>query len=288
MLLIRFDGNKVKRVTDMDGMLRGACAFLVGGSPGLKTQPIALLSSRGVTTMAINNAALHFRPTLWIGGDTPQCYAKQILMDPAIMKFAPYAHRDAPVGALPWRKMPNTYFYTLAPNVSYDDFLSPRSGVPWYNATIYCGIYVLYSLGVRTIILAGSEFGLGTEDAMYANDSKLTKLEQKWNVDLYNNAAKDLRMLKPVFDRSELTLMDCSTRSRISPPYRHLTMEDAIAYCLRGFPIEEDVSNLPHCSRFVSDKMREGVAQWPGFTELSQDGFMPVDDTVKPAGEEVL
>ena len=62
MILVHFEANGMKHLTDVQNMYRGQTAMLVGGAPSLCEQPIELLEQRGVITMAMNNAALHFRP----------------------------------------------------------------------------------------------------------------------------------------------------------------------------------------------------------------------------------
>ena len=255
----------MKRVADLQHTFAGKTAMLVGGSPSLREQPLHLLEQRGVVTMAINNAALHFRPTMWVSGDRPECYEPQILHDGTIMKFAPNMYANHKIHGRHYDEFPNIYFYIQEDSVPWDEYLSHRQGVPWYSNTLFVGIHILYQLGFRRIILAGSDFGFSKNGAMYAHDAKLGNLEKKWNLDLYNSLVRELRMLKPILEKGGLTLMDCSKYSRISQTYEHITMEEAADLCLQGFPKTRlHPSELPHCSKFASDSIQKRIAKWPG------------------------
>ena len=265
MILIHFAPSGARRATDLQDIYAGQTSILCGGSPSLKEQPIHLFSERGVLSMAINNAAIHFKPTMWVSGDNPHCYEPQILLDASIMKFAPLAHSQVDVLGRKYCQMPNIYFYIQEPNITWEEYLSPRQTVPWYNNTLFVGINILYNLGIRRIILAGSEFGFSPTGDMYAHTTKLADLEKKWNLDLYNSLVRELRMLKPVFDSAHLEFMDCSKNSRISQVYRHITVEEAVDLCRKHMPGKmADPGTLPHCSKFAPESIQKRIAEWPG------------------------
>jgi hypothetical protein len=297
MIFMHFTPRGRRRVADLQDIFCGQTAMLVGGAPSLKEQPIELLNQRGVLTMAINNAACHFRPTMWISGDHPDCYEPQILLDPRIMKFAPSRHVKVPVAGRPYATLPNMFFYTVEGNVPWDEYLSQRPTVPWYNNTLFVAIHTLYRMGVRRIILAGSDFGFAKESGdadmeagdMYAHKTTLGTLERKWNLDLYNSLVKELRLLKPLFDKAGLTLMDCSKNSRISQVYEHISLERAVELCLNGYPKKMvDPSTLPHCSKFAPESIQQRIAKWPGhqLIGLPPDPIDSSDD--KREMEEIL
>jgi len=266
MLLIHYTAKGAKRIVDIQDTMRNATAMLVGGAPSLKEQPVDLLNQRGILTMAMNNAGLHFRPSMWSSGDHPACYEPRLLLDATIMKFAPISYAEVEVCKRKYREMPNTYFYIPEANVPWDEYLAARRGVPWYNNTLFVSIHILYMLGIRRIILAGSDFGFGKDGNMYAHSTQLGDLERKWNLDLYNSLVRELRMLRPMFERAGLTLMDCSKNSRVAQVYKHITLEDAVKYCLEGFPEKNvDPKDLPHCSKFAPRSIQESIAQWPGY-----------------------
>lgn len=271
MILVHHTSTGERRAVDLQDLFHGQTCILVGGSPSLLTQNLRLLESRGVLTMAINNAARHFQPTLWISGDPPRCYEPQILLDPRITKFAPLHTAEMPVNNRPYWNNPNLFFYTAESNVPREEYLKNRASVPWYSNTLMAGIYVLYRLGVRRIVLAGSDFGAGQPTAtepdgsMYAHATSLSEFERKWNMDVYNELVKDIRTLKPYFEANGLTLMDASVNSRLTSVYPHITLEEAVGLCRESFPREMvDPGSLPHCSKFAPQAMQEKIAAWRG------------------------
>ena len=278
MILIHYNITGFKRVADLSDIFKGQVAILMGGAPTIKQQPLELLSKRGVLTMAMNNAAVHFQPTLWVSGDNPECYEPQLLYDPRIMKFAPAAFAEMRVSSKKYYEMPNIFFYIQEDNIPWDRYFENNANVPWYNNTLFVGIHILYQLGVRTIILGGSDFGF-PENKVYAHDTQLGTLEQKWNMDLYNGLVKELRLLKPIFEMAGLTLMDCSKNSRISQVYNHITMNEAVDLCLHDFPkTMVDPATLPHCSKFAPESIKERIAKWPGHNGLWAGNFYSEDE----------
>ena len=275
MILVHYTPAGLKRTADIQDTLHGATCMLVGGSPSLLEQNIGLLGDRGVLSMAMNNAALHFKPTLWVSGDRPECYEPRILLDPSIMKFGIVSHAETQLDArynnLRYHQMPNQYFYIPEDNVPWDEYLANRRSVPWYNNTLFVAIHLLYRLGVRRIILAGSDFGF-QKGNVYAHKTALNTDEQKWNRDLYNSQAYELRRLKPLFDKHGLELYDSSLNSRVSQVYRHVTLEEAVAMCKTGFPAKNaDPKDLPHCSKFAPPEVKEQIARWPGYLPTTNE-----------------
>jgi hypothetical protein len=239
---------------------------LVGGSPSLLEQPVELLSSRGLVVACMNNSALHTRPLLWFSGDNPNCYDPVILKDPAVTKFMPrtFSHTRHEIGGFRPCDVPGFLFYTQKAEVPWSRFLEPCDAVPWYNNTLTVAIYMLYSMGFRHIVLAGSDFGFAG-DRMYAHDGRATQLERKWNADLYNSLVIEIRALKPYFDRCGLLLTDTSVNSRLHPVYPRMTLEEGVAMCLKDQPAAPlDPSMLPHCSKFASESIRKKIEKWPG------------------------
>ena len=280
MILIHYTPNGMRRTVDIQDIFHGGTAMLVGGSPSLLEQPVDMLNDRGVLSMAMNNAAMHFQPTLWVSGDRPECYAPKILLDPTIMKFGIISHADVQLDKRydnrKYHQMPNQYFYIPEDNVPWDEYFANRRGVPWYNNSLFVGIHILYRLGIRKIILAGSDFGFSKTGAVYAHKTGLNDLEKKWNSDLYGSQAYELRRLKPLFDKFGLELYDSSLNSRISQVYTKLTFEEAIAMCKNAYPaVEVDSKDLPHCSKFAPESLKGKVALWPGYTPVVSDAKQP-------------
>ena len=268
MILIRYTQDGLKRPVDLSGLFSGQTAFLVGGSPSLLEQPYKLLEQRGVLSMAMNNAARLIRPSLWICGDSPNCYEPRILLDATILKFAPVSWAESKADLFcdgrAFRSFPNTLFYLQKEGVAWDEFLGERAEAPWYSNTLLTSIHVLYMLGVRRIVLAGSDLMIRVA-ADYAHGQQLGSLEKKWNLDLYNHLVKELRMMKPLFDRAGLELIDSSKNSRIAQVYKRMELDEAVELALAGFPkAEVPASDLPHCSRYAPRHIKEAIAEWPG------------------------
>lgn len=268
MILIHYDPNGLKRTTDLRDIYHGRTAILLGGAPSLNSQLPEQMERRGVLIMAMNNAAMSVRPAMMCCGDHPDCYEPQILEDPTIMKFGPtaWAEQDAVLHGAnkKFHAFPNMFFYVQAANRPWDEYFAERPEVPWYNNTLFVAIHLLYQFGIRRIILAGSDF-MFNDTAAYASGQRLGSLEQRWNLDLYNHLVRELRLLKPLFDKAGLQLLDASFNSRLSPVYPHITLEAAVEMCLEGFPAKRvDPQTLPHCSKYAPRNIKEAIAQWPG------------------------
>ena len=268
MTLTHFSTPSVRRNCDLQNLYTGAAAVLVGGAPSLKDQPLELLSKPGTLSMAMNNAALHFRPNLWCGVDRPECFDPSILLDPGITKFGNIAHANAglaaPYAGTRYCQAPNMYFFTPG-DAPWQDYLEPMGSVPWHQNTLFTAIAILYHMGVRTIVLAGCDFSVSGK-AAYAHATNLSAEELKWNSDLYASQVVELRRLSPMFSRCGLTLMDASANGRISPPYRRVSFRQGLRHCRAAFPKSRaSTKTLPHCSKFAPAGLRAKVAAWPGY-----------------------
>lgn len=280
MLLYTIKNRAVKRISDLTDVYRGQTAMLVGGAPSLREQPIHRLHERGVLSVAMNNAAIHFQPDIWISSDRPECYEPQIIMDPKILKLSPISHAevqlDERAGKRAYASLPNTMFYDHVSNIPWSKYLDRHNAVPWYNNTLMSSIHILYQLGIRRIILAGSDFGFGKDGAMYAHSTKLGSLQQKWNIDLYNGLVRELTMLNGYFESKGLELLDCSKYSRLKHVYRHIDFDEAVDMCKGDFPESMcDPGTLPHCSKFAPTDIKKAIAGWPG-----HDSPEPLSSTV--------
>ena len=79
------------------GSFRGASAFLIGSGPSFKDIDTALLRRAGVWTMTINNSIKSFRSNANIHVDEPKRMSLSTFLDPAVMKFVPTEHFEAPL-----------------------------------------------------------------------------------------------------------------------------------------------------------------------------------------------
>ena len=254
MLLVHFSKDTELRLSDFNDVFCGKTAILVGASPSLNEENIELLNKRGVLSVAMNNAAMHFQPTLWCSGDAPHCYDPQILMDPRIIKFAPFVHFNTKLddGSF-YFKCPNIHFFYQKLNVFWADFFDVRKEVPWYHNTFFTSINLLYNLGIRRIVLAGSDFGAGVDKELYAHPTVLSDKERNWNTLLYDYIVDEMKALKSIFDDNGLEILDASRYSRLSPEYTKISFEEGIELCLSGFPEKRDSRTLPHCAKILDN-----------------------------------
>jgi hypothetical protein len=258
MLLISGALNGIKKVSHLDNAFHNTTAILMGGAPTIKDQPLHLLEERGVLSCAVNNAARHFQPALWFSGDHPRSFEPQIIEDPRIMKFAPFPYANCDVRGRKYWERPNLFFYLQDASVPFGDVLvTGKRMVPWYANTLFVALHVLYSLGVRRIILGGSDFEPEEDGKMYAHETSLNDQEQDLNRRLYKKLTDELKVSKPIFEAAGLEIMDCSVKSKLKGIYPHISMEEAVAICKEGFPGEmTDSKNLLHGTRFASPGAR--------------------------------
>lgn len=251
MILIRFNRDGSKRLSDLTNLFEGRTVLLIGGSPSIKEQQIERIEQRGILSAAINNAAKHVKTTLWFSGDNPKCYEPQIIFDPTIIKFAPVSNHSIKIDTTPYFHLSNLYFYMPLDDVPWNEFFAPRKEVPWFKNTLFVAINILYNLGIRRIILCGSDFAFSKDGKVYAHDTPLNEKEKSWNTAIYNYQVQELRALRPMFEKYKLELLDASKYSRLSSVYKHIDLDTAIDLCLKDFPKQpKKDSDLLHCSRF--------------------------------------
>lgn len=261
MIFYRLAKDGGQSITQLDGIWEGATALLCGGGPSLTSNDLRALEQPGLLTVAMNNAARHFRPTAWVCSDDPRCFEPRILADPGIMKFANSAHMRAQVGGRPWGEAPSTYFYKPTTPPDARDPLGANNHMSWTNNTFSHSLYLLYSMGVRRIGLLGSEFGASADKRLYAHDTGYSDLQQSWNRELYEGLAADTIARHAYYAARGLTIVDGSEPSRISPPYARMAFHDLIDWALQSYPRQlADARTLPHCSAFAPERMRAAAA----------------------------
>ena len=251
------------RLTFLDDMYKAGTVMLFGGAPTIKDLPLDRLREKGVISAAINNAAVHFRPQLWFSGDNPQCYAQEILRDAAIMKFAPQWHMETQVSGRPYKTYPNMVFYIPDRSIPISDMLTPNKNTPWLGNTLSTAIAVLYFVGFRKIILCGCDFEPAADGSMYAHPDTLTDQEKRANLRLYQHQVEFLISLKPVLKSAGLTLMDCSSKTKLAEHYETMTFDAAVDFCLKDQAGPCDTARLPHGTEFASDEIRKKVGVLP-------------------------
>lgn len=262
MIYATFAPDGGRRLAQLDGIFQGCTAFLIGGAQTILEQPLHLLESRGVLSAAINNAAMHFKPTLWFSGDYPLCYDPQILHDPSIMKFSSFSYNTQTISGRNYKFFPNTYFYIPKLDIPIDQMLDRHRYTPFYKNTMLTAIHILYQLGVRRIIIGGSDFEF--DDQVYAHETNLSDQEKDLNRKLYTSLVDELISLKPVFVTHGLELMDCSVKSKLADTYKHVSMQEAYQLATESFPeFPARAKDLPHGTKFASPKLKKQLGILP-------------------------
>ncbi len=275
MIMINYDSNGHNRMANLADLYAGCTVILMGGAPTILEQPLDLLSQRGVLSAAINNSAIHFRPTIWFSGDHPGSYEPQILHDPRIHKFAPAGHAVTEVNGKPYKEYPGVYFYIQDDKIPRGDFLGNLEHTAWYKNTLFIAIGILYHLGIRRIILGGSDFEF--DGQVYAHADGLTDKEKELNVRLYDSLVHELKRSKPVLEEAGLELLDCSVKSKLKDTYQWVTMEEAVALCLEDFPAQLPTTALPHGTKFAPAELKKQLG-----LDTEMDENIPDDDGMDP------
>lgn len=264
MIFRSFDSAGNAHVIDAKGLFHGVpAAFLVGGAPSLREQYPSMLERRGVVTFAMNNVGSLFRPTCMVASDEPACFDRRLLLDPTIMKFLWGTYRDKAIAGtgLTVSSLPNCWLYDAVVRRRDSSLLADTNYLDWKRNTFFLGISVMYHLGIRTIILAGSDFGPDDRGRDYSAGATLSEREKQWNNLLYKYEIADMVRLKPVFDSYGLTILDSSAHSKISEPagpYRRISLQEGVDLCLKGFPSSHD-TDLPHVSRLHDKSLMDRV-----------------------------
>jgi len=199
--LIILDRTRTQ-TTAVHNLLAGGAAFLIGGGPSANNLPLELLATRGIFSLAVNNAAGHprIRPQAFVCSDPPKKFSHSIWFDPGIMKFVPTPKLNGRRSRL--RQKVDGKFLDLkkgvqdCPNVwafQRNSWLRPNeefftsTGACWGNhesgcritgepktvCTTLLALRLLYHLGARRIFLVGVDFNM-TPEAGYSFDQSRT------------------------------------------------------------------------------------------------------------------
>jgi hypothetical protein len=275
MIFLTFTPQGQQRMCNLADIFKGRTAILMGGAPTIAEQPLELLEQRGVLSAAMNNAARHFRPTLWFSADHPGSFEPQIIKDPNIMKFAPVGHSGTVVDDKPYRDLPNIYFYVSEPDIPIGQALASYTRTPWYHNTLLISVVLLHHLGVTRIILGGSDFEFGRN--VYAHEDGLADHERELNRRLYSSQVYELKRLKSVFEEAGVEIMDCSVRSKMVGVYPIVSLESAVQHALEDFPAAMvDPKSLPHGTRFAPAEMKDDLGIPNIAPDEVGDGMMDV------------
>lgn len=260
-MFYRYTAGGRRKTADLDGLFGGSL-FLCGGHPSLDHEPRELLSAPGIATMAMNNAALLVRPTLWIGADRPECYSPAILRDAAVLKFARLLYADSSCAPddRPWRELPATFFYGVT-----DDYFTPATLLDehpllaWWKNVFILSLQLAYRLGFREIFLVGVGFTIPPERP-YAVDLGLDADEIDYSRRTYQSAERQFRNALPHFAGRGLRVISCTAGSALNDVLPFVPLRDAVASALASFP-ERSARGIVHASSFAGETGKRAPAR---------------------------
>jgi len=253
-MFYRFGKNDVRMAIDLDGLFSDEECFIAGGAPSLKDFATKLNETRGVSVLAINNAATVVRPTLWVGGDRPVCYSKSILVDPTIMKFGIKVadKRRQEVNGRPWCEWPNTFFFGTKDGFNPKNFLNFDKDLVWWKNTFFIALQLAFRLGFRTAYLVGCGFDIPVEvdpdKDQYAWETHLDEDELRRNKRLYSNSVGLIESLLPHFKEKGFKLISCTPDSLANDILPYEEAETVLAGLVDRIP-KPDTADLPHSSK---------------------------------------
>ena len=239
-MFYRFVGSRRKSI-DLDDMFSGAC-FLVGGSPQLEDIDIDLFKYKGIVSMAMNNTATLFTPTMWIGADTEDKYSNSILLDPAITKFNYITRVTNKIGGETlWRDVPNSIFLS-SKDINPRAFFNKSRDFVWWHNVFMLALQVLHRLGFRKVYAVGCGFKISQEE-QYAHESNLNDKQVDYNQRTYDMV---IRQFKDVMKHADgFEVVSCTPDSRINDFVDYEPFEDAIKRENAKIP-KNDTINVKH------------------------------------------
>lgn len=235
-LLFTRDGHNVF----LGDMFRGRPAFLLCSGPSLGTHDLSKLSARGILTCAVNNAAVVYRPQLWVSVDDPAHFADAIWRDPGVFKFVPLCHMEKffavrePCGRLTASTqrvgdMPAVFGYRRNEDFQPAQWLHEDT-FNWGNhgqrvdscgdkgsrSVMYVALRMLYYLGVRRVYLLGCDFRMERGRANYAFEQARTPQSINGNNHSYQVMNERFARLLPYFQAEQFEVLNCTEASGLS------------------------------------------------------------------------
>lgn len=231
---------------DLRDFYQGCTLVLIGGSPAIKKENIdRVLPGAPVYTMAMNNAAVTYKPDLWVGGDRPECYSPDILHDPSIIKFAGVGRRRDDCHGKLWYSIPNTIFYSATEkDYTINNLFTPHKHLVWWHNTWWVAMTLAYTLGFRTILTIGTGFTMSTS-GQYSYATKLRSKEISSNNKLYDKTAQAMNDNRDLFVTQGMHIYNCTSPSILEEAYGYLPLEEAIKVEQRKIP-SRDTLQRPH------------------------------------------
>jgi len=255
------------RSISLEGHYQGQTAFLVASGPSLLSHDLTQLNTRGILTLAVNNAGAVFRPQLWVCLDAPQHFCDAIWRDPGITKFVPEGHLASPLrvrdahGRLIYsretpRHMPAVFGYVRNVNFVPERWLNEDSfncgnsdgqrdgaGNSGSRSVMYVALRLLYYLGLRRVYLVGCDFRMAERQQNYAFPQHRTRSSVASNNRLYATLNRRLELLRPHFDAAGYEVFNCTPASGLTV-FPHVEFDQAVARARSVLPSRIDTAGM--------------------------------------------
>lgn len=248
----------------ISNMFQGTPCFIVAGGPSSKQIDLTKLSQDGIFSLAINNSATMFTPTVFVHGDPPEKFHDRIWKNPNIMKFVPKTmfnkltrHRNEDGVLEPETSVkthPNVIGYHRETNFNPNTFLENRNisfgnskknakknKFPRVLSTFFSAIKLAYALGSRQIFLVGVDFSMNSAQP-YAFDESKHASGVSGNNSAYQKIYAMLQKAQSHFIDYGLSIYNCNPKSGLDL-YPFISYEDAIQSALNDFPLDRDTRN---------------------------------------------
>ncbi len=222
----------------LEGLYRGAHAFLIANGPSLRELDTSHLASRW--SMTLNNGPRTLRGNANCTVDDPARFSLSIWLDPTLMKFCPISHFDRPL----WdnRRLPENSAWTDkwepsqlkvgdCPNVigyrRNEKFHAPRwlteETINWGNhknwgggrSVLLASLRILYVLGFRTVFLLGVDLEMSEEKRYHFSEARSTSAI-KGNMETYTKLQNWFSELQPHFLKAGFHVFNCNPKSKLT------------------------------------------------------------------------
>lgn len=259
---------------DLDDLFKGASAFLLGGGPSLKEQASALREAQ-IITMAMNNAAVTVRPTMWIGADEAGNYSPSVVADPGPWKFMRINRRNTAILGTKRTagSVPNMYFLGGYDKINYKTFFKKQRDFVFWKNVFTMALQVLARLGFTRVYAVGCGFKI-SEDAQYSHESDLNEGEVKYNQATYDSAMRQVKGILPFAKDAGFELISCTADSKLNDHVEYVPLENALAAEAKRIP--------PVQTTGLGHPIRKREKEAPGAATLTTPRMFPNED-MKPS-----
>jgi hypothetical protein len=253
-MFYRYVGLRRKAI-DLDNLYQGACV-LVGGGPHHKVV-LPQLVHPALLTATLNNTAVSFNPTIWVGLDGAENYSPSILMNPTFMKFTRQSRMGCLIGETKWRAMPSTYFMPTRQEANMKGFFARGKYFGWWKSGFTGALQLLYRLGFNTVYTVGCGFKT-SKDAQYGFPSDLSDEQIAYNQRTYDMTLRQMRELLPHAIEANFQLISCTPGSALNDIVAYRPFDEVFAELTARVP-EHDSIHVRHPKQPAPPEDAQGV-----------------------------